>query len=289
MEPSTEQYESLNQSIEEYERKARRRAWVSSLIPLFFGAVLLAYTVWQINNYGKILADVRNDLEKTSQELIGAQNSLVQSRNELEEARSELAQTRSELAATEEKLSSTQEELEAAQTRLEDLRKQLEQISEQLRDTNLYIEKNVEVDLFALKEGPDFGPTPGVGDVLSYVLNLQLSRVRWNPIGFSVEEGFDSPSFAIHVLQECGLYTGPADSETRPWNLAVLGGSIPRPSNGDLVYYLPSGFAMFYYELDGRNFVIGMTPVGILAMEPDFAPNPAYLRIPYENYQSCFD
>jgi len=43
------------------------------------------------------------------------------------------------------------------------------------------------------------------------------------------------------------------------------------PEVGDLVFY-PAGYALFRFE-DGRGspFVIGMTPQGIIALDPDFS------------------
>jgi hypothetical protein len=53
------------------------------------------------------------------------------------------------------------------------------------------------------------------------------------------------------------------------------------PEPGDLVFY-PSGYVLFWY-VDQRNqpFVIGMTPSGIIALEPDFAQRVGVRRPQY--------
>ena len=47
MDPSDESLESLTRNIEEYERRARRRVWISFIVPLFFGLLFLGYTVYR--------------------------------------------------------------------------------------------------------------------------------------------------------------------------------------------------------------------------------------------------
>ena len=282
MESSNQQIESLNKSVEEYERNARRRAWLSSIIPLIFGALLLGYTVWQIQIYSQELKTVQIQLDETTEDLGAAIN-------DLNVTNDQLAQADTDLGEVKEQLSTTTAELESTRNELENLKSQLQEITEQLQSANLFVDKNVEVDFFAIKESGLSGGSFAQEEVLLYILELQQMGVRWSPAGFSLEEGFDSPSFAVYVLQQCDLYDGPADANTQPWNVAALNASVEGPALGDLVYYSPSGFTMFYYELNGESFVIGMTPLGILALEPDFAPNARYLGVPFENYQSCFD
>ena len=38
---------------------------------------------------------------------------------------------------------------------------------------------------------------------------------------------------------------------------------------------------MFYFEQSGEPYVIGMTPLGIIAQRPDFAKVLGYLHVPY--------
>ena len=46
---------------------------------------------------------------------------------------------------------------------------------------------------------------------------------------------------------------------------------VDEPGIGDLAFY-PAGYALFYFLDHEQNpFVIGMTPAGIVALEPDFA------------------
>jgi len=281
MDSSNEHIESLNRNVEEYEKNARRRAWLSSIVPLLIGVFLLGYTVWQIQIYSQKLEGVQVQLDQTTEELGTTINNLGDTEEQLEEADTDLVAIR-------EKLTATTAELESAQKELESLRDQLEQTTRDLQNANVFIANNVAVDFFSVKGG-SLEAYPSEEELLLYILQLQESGIGWNRDGFSEAEGFNSPNFAVYVLQSCGLYTGAADVNTKPWNLSVLDASINRPSIGDLVYYKDSGFSMFYYELNGESFVIGMTPLGILAQNINFAPNPAYLGVPYENYESCFD
>jgi hypothetical protein len=281
MDSSNEYIESLSKNIENYEKNVRRRVLLSSMVPFLLGVLLLGYTVWQITIYGKELASVQNELNTTSQALGDANENL-------RDARSQLKQVQTDFISVMDQLDTTTAELKSARSELKDLRDQLEQITRQLQDANLFIENNVEVDFFAIKEG-GLSAGPAQVEVLLYILELQQLGVRWNSTGYSEEEGFNSPSFAVYVLQQCDLYSGPADANTRPWNLSALDASIAQPSIGDLIYYPDSGLTMFYYELNGERFVIGMTPIGILAQNIYADLRPAYLGVPYENYESCFD
>jgi hypothetical protein len=60
--------------------------------------------------------------------------------------------------------------------------------------------------------------------------------------------------------------------------------ALPRRSKplvGDVVFY-QAGYTMFYYEYRGGSpFVIGMTPLGVLALKPDFAPVISYGAVDY--------
>ncbi|MDO8451891.1 MAG: hypothetical protein Q7S76_03410 [bacterium] len=281
MDSSNEHIESLSRNVEEYEKNARRRAWLSSIIPLLIGAVVLGYTVWQIQNYSQKLELVQVQLDQTTEDLGTAIITLDDTKEKLDQADTDLVAVKDQLTTTTAELESTQKELEG-------LRDQLEQTTRDLQNANVFIANNVAVDFFSVKGG-SLDAYPSQEELLLYILQLQESGIGWNRDGFSEEEGFNSPSFAIYVLKQCGLVSGDTRAESKPWESSELDETIRRLSIGDLVYYKDSGFSMFYFELDGESFVIGMTPLGILAQKIEFAPNPVYLGVPYENYESCFD
>ena len=73
--------------------------------------------------------------------------------------------------------------------------------------------------------------------------------------------GFTSPGYAEYLLSKIGI--------ARP-----AGALKPRegaPQNGDIITYQPA-YYMFYFRIPDahKEFVIGMTPEGVLALEPNF-------------------
>ena len=120
------------------------------------------------------------------------------------------------------------------------------------------------------------------GEVLGEILRLQTMGVSWHLSGNSPDVGFDSPSFAAYVLRQADVSVGESRpgvklSEQLKDNLA----NVAQPASGDLLFY-PGGYALFYFEdMKGEPFVIGMTPFGIVSLNPGFdRPNeirrPAY-------------
>src|SRR5262249_47300093 len=123
--------------------------------------------------------------------------------------------------------------------------------------------------------------------LLEVILQLRERKVRWRLGGASVEEGFDSPSFAAFILvEEKALAGQPGDGDllARSRQLAA---NLPKAEEplrpGDLIFF-PGGYALFWFlDQNAQPFVIGMTPLGIVALEPSFAERiaarrPAYRR-----------
>jgi hypothetical protein len=115
---------------------------------------------------------------------------------------------------------------------------------------------------------------PHEAQLLRRMLELCKQGVRWNPRGQSPEEGFDSAGFAAFVLREAN----PSGAEMKTGeSLRTIAhiwkelSPISQPASGDLVFY-PDGYVLFHFEDQNRRpFVIGMTPLGILGLNPHFA------------------
>jgi regulator of replication initiation timing len=77
-----------------------------------------------------------------------------------------------------------------------------------------------------------------------------------NPAG-----GFTSPGYAQYVLGQMGITTPVSSLKPR----------VGPPKNGDIITYQPA-YYMFYFRIPDtkKEFVIGMTPEGVLALEPNF-------------------
>lgn len=136
------------------------------------------------------------------------------------------------------------------------------------------------IDLVDLKMlASDF---PRATEALQLILNLRERAVGWHLGGRTPEQGFDSPSFAAFVLRELGVAAATtadgANLQARAYRLYETLEPVAEPDIGDLVFY-PAGYALFWFR-DQRNqpFVVGMTPMGITALEPDFAERLGYRR-----------
>lgn len=269
MDTSPEQLESLTRDIEQFEKKARRRAWLSALVPLLFGAILLGYTIWQIQISSQKLTEVQSKLNMTSQELSTTTSSLQDTTGQLDQANMTLLETQN-------KLDSATSELEQARGELERLRQELDQTTQDLKNANLFVANSYPIDIVELKGSPLYLSSIHE-EILLDILFMQMDEVGWNLNGFSEADGFDSPNFAIYVLQKHGVISLDYLPGTRPWDFLR---PIDQPAVGDIIYY-EGGYTMFYFELKGESFVVGMTPLGILAQKVNFAPILGYLQVPY--------
>ena len=117
--------------------------------------------------------------------------------------------------------------------------------------------------------------SPREAEILGRILDMKSEEVSWKPGGATPKEGFDSPNFAGYMLREMNLtmgYLNLSDDESSPNRVLYENlRYVTKPGLGDLVFY-PAGFVFFHFQdRRGRPFVIGMTPYGVLALEPGFA------------------
>lgn len=279
MDSSEEQFKSLSQQIEQREQLARRRAWLITLIPIILAVLFLTYTLWQIAQAEEQLsirtsqlAAVEDDLTllrtqvPEAQATFGSVQVLAdQLQTELSQARTEVAEARSALATATAQLSETQKELDAAR---------------------VFAQNTCPLDETVLKNYvSDYTPQ---AQVLIYLMEAQRREIPWNPGGFSETDGFNSPDFALFVLQNAvpGLPLVSPDYQpgTAPWQILQ---PTSRLENGDIIYY-QSGYTMFYYKLPVGfasrktiDCVIGMTPLGVISQEMGFAEELGALKVPY--------
>ncbi len=102
------------------------------------------------------------------------------------------------------------------------------------------------------------GTSARLGRLLSRILDLQKQVTRFSSVNKS-GVGFNSPGFAGYIL---GRTMRGKTLESLP--------PTDAPKLGDIIRY-QNGLAMFLLQdAEGQPFVIGMTPVGIAAFEPDF-------------------
>jgi hypothetical protein len=224
-------FDRLLSRIEEREAAARRRTILWSLIPIAIGAIVL----------GGMVRGVRT-LQTEAEHARGEANKFE---TEADRARGEANEL---------------------QQRVTSLEKQLQQTT----DLNRFSHPIDFTDLKMIASR-----YPGAERGLELILTLRQRNVPWRLGGRSPSEGFDSPGFAAYVIQQVrpGLLARLASTDlvaaSHTLKTTLPPTSTPQP--GDLVFY-PSGYALFRFDdRHNRPFVIGMTPQGILALDPDFS------------------
>jgi hypothetical protein len=245
-------FEELVDQVEARERSARRRALVYTLVPIIVAALLLAYTSSRILQYNQELEKLRTELEAKQRQL-----ALVEAR----------------LGAAEKKLAVTEKQLSVTQ-------KKLAQAEQQLKGTTSLAKYAHPVDYRDMKDVANTLPS-GASSTLFSVLFASEEAMRWQLGGRTPSEGFDSPGFAYYMLTD-GLERGNSlvdpikPEESAREHLCGKLRRVTKPLPGDLACYL-GGYTMFYFrDSRGDPFVIGMTPKGVVALDPDFAGSPDY-------------
>jgi hypothetical protein len=272
--------DQLSHQIEQRERLTRRRAWVISLIPILFAVAFLAYTIWQI-------AQAQTELTQTNAELASVDEEISSLRTQIPEIQTTLTAVYEDEQALETQLVQSQASLATATAQLADIQSQLEDTQAELDAARVFAQSACLINEESLKE---FASNYTLQDqVLIFLLDAQFSgNVPWNPGGFSMEEGFNSPDFALYTLQNAisgsPLVSPDVQPGTPPWNILE---TTTTPQNGDIAYY-QSGYSMFYYELpvsygsrETMKCVIGMTPLGVIAQYLGFAQELGFLKVQY--------
>ena len=237
--------EGLVDEVEGRERTARRRTLVFTLVPIIVATLVLAYISYKILEYNRELGKLRAELEAKQDQL-----AVVETR----------------LSVTEKKLAATEE--------------QLAQAEQQLKATTSLAKYAHPVDYRDMKDAANNLPS-SASSTLFNVLFATEDKLRWKLGGRSPSEGFDSPGFAYYMLTD-GLSSGTSSvdpitpQESAREHLCGKLERVSKPRPGDLACYL-GGYTMFYFkDSKGKPFVIGMTPKGVVALDPNFAGSPDY-------------
>lgn len=251
---------AMLERIERREQAARRRTVLYSLAPVALTVVLLGYTASSVRTAKQQVDGLKNESTTYTTQIDtlkkGAESYKTQSQSlqtDLENYKNQVADLQSQLAETQKALS------EAAN------------LSRVVRP----------IDYGNAKELAN--RFPGSESLLLGLLELRQRRIKWKVGGQSLQEGFDSPSFAMYTLRQKRI-TGsePRPGETQADASRDLYNRLPptnQPRTGDLVFY-PAGYAMFYFDdrQDGP-FVVGMTPFGVAALKSDFAKPIGYRQV----------
>jgi cell wall-associated NlpC family hydrolase len=209
------------------------------LLPAAVGLAFLAYGAWQLQSASREAERLRAEAQQYADQVAGL---------------------KLEVDARTQTIEALQGEIRA----LEDKLQQTTQLSRYLHPIDFVDQKSI------------YSMDPRSAPVLGTVLELRERGVFWRLGGTLPEQGFDSPSFAAYVLERHGaLPSGGSHAGTellpRSRRLFESLPHVDEPRSGDLVFY-PSGYVLFWFVDQRRQpFVIGMTPSGIVALEPDFA------------------
>jgi hypothetical protein len=209
------------------------------------GAVMvigaLAYGMWELHSIGEQVKEKQGQLTEAERQRAQAEQQRLESEKKLDALRAQLGQK--------------QEDLKKAT----DLWRHIHPISySDLKD-------------LAVNNARAF-------PLLEHSMTLAHQKVKYKVGGKSPQEGFDSVTFAAYVLRTTLPKEKLGGDGADAWTKFE---EVSNPRVGDLAFYVPS-YAMFYFvDLNKRPFVIGMTPFGIVSLNPDFAELQGYRRVPH--------
>ncbi len=294
------QIDAVLTRVDSYERNARRRALIATLIPIAIGGLVLAFLLWQITlrtqqlstldqqtaDLQATLIRAREDLNTTTEQLTLAQSdaaatrdALAQVQRDLANARRELDNIKAELANARAERDQALRDRDAAQAQVRELEAQLEQLRKDLDETTEQLKLATDFDRYRFTGDISLmikGLASRSPEVFGLLETLQaLEDASWSLGGRSPKSGFDSPGFAAYVLEQNDLLYGrkAVDVDSSNRLRGILTPRDPaRPQSGDVAFY-EAGYTMFYFLDDaGQPFVYGMTPLGVMGLRPDFAP-----------------
>ena len=250
----------LLERIERQEKSARSRAVLYSLVPVALTIVLLGYTASSVRNAQKQVDALKTEAATYTTQIDTLKKNADTYKNQSQSLQGDAESYKNQVTELQAQLAEAQKTLSEAVN-----------LSRAVRTTDYANAKELASRF------------PGSESLLLDMLDLRQRRIKWKPGGQSLQEGFDSPSFAMYILRQkraSGIELRPGESLSDASH--SLYDKLPpttQPRTGDLVFY-PAGYAMFYFA-DPREgpFVLGMTPFGITALKSDFAKPVGYRQV----------
>ncbi|WP_026872532.1 hypothetical protein [Inquilinus limosus] len=238
-------YQQLRDRIEEGHRRSLLRTVVLSIATVAVAGLMLFITLRALDQANQKLDSANRQLDEVTREVRAAIAKADEAQAELTEAQTNLRSTADQTTALQAQVAALEKQLAAAQQALDeafDLSRQV------------YKFDWGELKLMYMENGPAV-------EVLDVVQRF-LGQLRWG-LANTKEGGYTSPGFAKLVLQQ--LHRLPPNAD-----LASLPRDDGAPNPGDIVIYA-SGYHLFYFrDHERRQFVVGMTPYGITALNYDF-------------------
>jgi len=160
--------------------------------------------------------------------------------------------------------------LETSRHQLEEHNIELErhnmELEERIRETIVIDKNRYEFEWGSLKR---LATNHQTAQLIEDLLMMRRQNIPFKLGGNSPEAGFDSPNFVGFLLRKYERI------ENEFVNSEMLREMIPptdEPKVGDIVFY-ETGYVMLYFrERGGRQFCIGMTPLGLAALDLNFGP-----------------
>ena len=250
----------LLERIERREQSVRLRTVLYSLLPVALTVVLLGYTATSVRTAQQQVDGLKNESSTYTTQIDTFKKGAETSQAQTQSLQADVENYKNQVTQLQTQLTETQKALSEAVN-----------LSRAVRNID-----NVNAKELASR-------FPGSESLLLQLLDLRQRRTKWKTGGQSVQEGFDSASFAMYILRQKRVSgIEPRQGESLSDASRDLHNRLPttkQPRTGDLVFY-PAGYAMFYFEDRGEGaFVLGMTPFGITALKSDFSRPLGYRQV----------
>lgn len=184
---------------------------------------------------------------------------------------------RKDISLKREEILSLRQESATLESKVQSLEGTIQELEKHISDTMVFDRHRYQVDWGISKS---LASNSRNAQIVDDIFSMKYQNVPWKLGGTSPETGFDSPSFAAYLLIRKNKIID-VDFSDR-YRLRELIPPADRPKNGDLIFY-DTGYTMFYFkDRTGHPFCIGMTPLGIVALEIEFGPRLlGYGRVDY--------
>ncbi len=231
-----------NQLWAGFQQKMRRGFFIGTIGYVIVVLVIL-WTLWAL----------AGNVRRAEQEYEGVNRQLASARQDLAAAQSQLAAAQSQYNVLLKQKEEADAAIAASQAQIQDLEAKLRQIY----DFKPHIVPVTEVD-----EKMAYGAAGPKGfQILQAALEDARRKLPFSGAN-NPTAGFLSPAYAQYLLGKVGI--------TEP--IASLPQRHGAPENGDIITY-PGFYHMFYFKIPElhKEFVIGMTPEGVLSLDPNFS------------------
>jgi hypothetical protein len=256
--PARATVEPLDRRIERAHRTALMRTIALSVAVVVAAAAFLLYI-------GRQAEQANAQLHALNAQIETAKTAAATADARVATANAQAARATAQVIAAEGARTKAEGELKTAQDQASKLQQQITELEGKLVESQkalaaaLDLEKHVyKLDWGELKMMS--ADSSGAAYLLEKIF-AQKDRVHWG-MSNTPAGGYNSPGFATLILQQVNRLPGRGLNE------------LPRengpPHLGDIVVY-ESGYSMFFFRDHARReFVIGMTPRGVLALNYDF-------------------